>query len=89
LPYESPEVGNITGKTLRRYTLSLLAYSQSVTSRSDNDSNIPREVTNNSDNYSDVPKAITCRSDNATDFHVAITIQSDNGYTYGQSENDT
>ncbi len=71
------------------YMLSLLAYSQSVTLRSDNDSNIPRVVTNNSDNCSNVQKAITLSSDNATNFPVAIMAQSDNGYTYGQRDKGT
>jgi hypothetical protein len=52
------EVGNVTAKTKRRCTLSLLAYSQSVTLRSNNDSNIPKAVTNKSDNCSNIPKAI-------------------------------
>ncbi len=69
--------------------LSLLAYCQSVTLRSNNDSNIPRAVTNKSDNCSNVTTAITLRSDNATNFPAAITIQNDNRYTYGQSNNDT
>jgi hypothetical protein len=62
----------------------LLAYSQSVTLRSDTDSNIPRAVTNNSDNCSKVPKEKTMPI-----FPVAITIHSNNGNTYGQSDNDT
>jgi hypothetical protein len=71
----------------RLATLTLLAYSQSVTLRSDNDSKIPRVVTNNSNNCSNVQKAITERSDNATNFPVAIMVQSHNWYTYGQSDN--
>jgi hypothetical protein len=53
--------------------LSILAYSQSVTLRSDNDSNIPRAVINYSSNCSNILKAITLRSDNAPNFPVAIT----------------
>ncbi len=40
-------------------TLSLLAYSQSVTLKSNNESNIPKAVTNKSDNCSNIPKAKT------------------------------
>jgi hypothetical protein len=68
--------------------LSLLAYSQSVTLRSDNDSNIQRAVTNKSDSCTNIRKAITLRSDNTTNFPVTITVQSDNGYTCSQSDND-